>query len=266
MEYTHACKQLAFLPRRDVLPPATVQSGRLVAERVFQSLQGDVPAYRPLQQMVFEPTQPAEVECICMACDDSSCNFQPIKMFRRPVGDWDVCINVLFCGVCHSDLSYGASRLPTHVHLPAVLGHEAVGLCTLVGAKVTRFKPGDHVGVGNLVDSCRRCHFCMDGEEQWCSRHVPTYGGKDWSGRAAMGGGVKHTLGGYSTAMVVHQHFCIRIPLDYPLECAAPVMCAGTTMYAPIRRGLNDFRAKAPSEQTPMWLGVAGLGGLWCRN
>ena len=198
-----------------------------------------------------------------MACDDdSSCDFKPIKMYRRPIGEFDVHVSVSFCGVCHSDLSYGASRLPVRGDSPMVMGHETVGICTEVGTKVTKFKPGDHVGVGNLVDSCLKCHYCRDGEEQWCSRHVPTYGGKDWSGRAAMGGGVQHTIGGYSTEMVVHEHFCVLIPENYPLEQAAPIMCAGTTMYAPLRRGLFNFRANAPSAEAVMWVGIVGLGGL----
>eukprot|EP00966_Prymnesium_polylepis_P214965 4978724-Prymnesium_polylepis.1 len=171
LEYVYFCKQLQYMRAIGVLPAATSPPGRVVAEVVFRSLKPTGRTHdRP---KVFQPRLQAEVECLCMACDDSSCNFFPIKMFRRPVGEWDVCIKIVYCGVCHSDLSYGASRLPMPVHLPAVLGHEAVGVCTQVGAKVTRFRQGDHIGVGNLVDSCMRCHFCVDGEEQWCSRHVP---------------------------------------------------------------------------------------------
>jgi len=169
------------------------------------------------------------------------------------VGERDVCFKVLYCGVCHSDLAVAAAHALTPVQYPLVPGHEAVGVCTKVGAGVTTVRPGDHVGVGPLVDACLECHSCLCGEEQRCARHVPTYNGRDWSGRAAMGGGLAQTAGGYSTVMVVDERFCIRIPPDYPLEHAGPILCAGTTVFDPLKRaGVREGTR----------LGIVGLGGL----
>jgi D-arabinose 1-dehydrogenase-like Zn-dependent alcohol dehydrogenase len=122
-----------------------------------------------------------------------------------------------------------------------------------VGARVDKFKVGDHVGIGNMVDSCLECRSCLSGEEQGCAKQVLTYNAKDWSGRASQGGGALYTAGGYSTAMVVHERFCILIPPSYPLEHAGPIMCAGTTMYDPMKRA---------GVQAGTEVGILGLGGL----
>jgi hypothetical protein len=129
-----------------------------------------------------------------------------------------------------------------------------------VGDAVTRVKVGDHVGVGCMVDSCLTCAACKRGEEQMCSKQVATYNGKDFSGRAATGPGApQHTLGGYSDKMVVHERFAIIIPKTYPLECAGPVMCAGVTLFDPLRRyGAGKGTRVAI-------VGVGGLGQMGIR-
>ncbi|CAE7231427.1 adhC2, partial [Symbiodinium natans] len=160
-----------------------------------------------------------------------------------------------YCGVCHSDLHTAAAHLEGvmgAVEYPCVPGHELAGVVAEVGPKVTKFQVGDHIGVGCMVDSCLACDKCKQGFEQKCSKQVGTYAGKDWSGRAATPGR-KTTIGGYTTRMVVQEHFGIQIPKDYPLEMAGPVMCAGITMYDPLK--VNG--AKAGSK-----VGIVGLGGL----
>ena len=255
LDYAHACRQLEFLRRVQMLPPArTVAPAdwlfRSLAE-LYASEKSEPPPPPPAVDLT--DLDEEELDCICMACDDSACDFKPVEMQRRRVGKMDVCIEVLYCGVCHSDLTNAACHLPGAPSYPMVPGHEVVGVCTRVGAGVSKFKVGDHVGVGNIVDSCLECHSCLDDKEQWCAKMVPTYNGKDWSGRAASGGGVSYTLGGYSTAMVVHERFCITVPKGYPLEHVGPVMCAGTTMYDPLREAGVTAGTR---------LGIIGLGGL----
>jgi len=158
-----------------------------------------------------------------------------MKLQRRPVGDFDVLIDMKYCGVCHSDLSTAAGHAEQlgRCKYPCVPGHELAGVCTQVGSKVTKVKIGQQVGVGCMVDSCMNCPACRRGEEQECSKKVMTYNGRDnGSGRAASP--VGWTLGGYTTKMVVNEDFAVIIPNDYPLEYAGPVMCAGITMYDPM--------------------------------
>ena len=119
-----------------------------------------------------------------------------------------------------------------------------------VGARVTRFRVGEGIGVGCMVDSCGACASCKQGEQQMCREQIATYGGKDKHGRAASPCG--YTLGGYTNKFVVHEDFGIRIPRGYPLEAAGPVMCSGVTLYDPLRKlGRPGSR-----------VGVVGLGGL----
>jgi D-arabinose 1-dehydrogenase-like Zn-dependent alcohol dehydrogenase len=194
------------------------------------------------------------IETYVMACSDPSCNFKPMKLQRRPVGDYDVLIDMKYCGVCHSDLHTAANHLKgiSPSKYPCVPGHELAGICTAVGPKVTKVKVGQKIGVGCMVDSCKKCSACKRGEEQMCSKQVGTYNGKDnGSGRAASPLG--YTIGGYTEKMVVDEDFAIIIPDKYPLEYAGPVMCAGITMYDPMQRQ----GVKAGS-----CVGIVGLGGL----
>src|SRR6186997_1457738 len=168
---------------------------------------------------------------------------------RRDPTERDVQIEILFCGVCHSDLHY--VRDEWHDVLPAVYpcvpGHEIVGRVTAVGSAVRTFKAGDLVGVGCLVDSDRTCPNCKAGLEQFCPGQVLTYGGPDRHGTAPV------TYGGYSESIVVDEHFVLRIPSNLDLAAAAPLLCAGITTYSPLRHwGVTKGKK----------VGVVGIGGL----
>ena len=165
---------------------------------------------------------------------------------RRHPGPTDVQIDILFCGVCHSDLHTVKSEWtpPTY---PCVPGHEIVGRVVAIGNDVKTFRIGDIAGVGCLVDSCRKCRSCKEGLEQFCEPGATwTYGSKD-----PHTGGV--TYGGYSTTLVVDQHFVVHIPASLDLAAAAPLLCAGITTYSPLRH-----HKVGPGSR----VGVVGLGGL----
>lgn len=167
---------------------------------------------------------------------------------RREPLDRDVQIEILYCGVCHSDLHYSRdewnSVMPTAY--PCVPGHEIVGRVTKVGSNVTKFKPGDLAGVGCLVDADLNCPMCKKGQEQFSPTMVMTYGSKD-----------KHldlpTYGGYSEQIVVDEHFVLRVPENLPLAGVAPLLCAGITTYSPLRHW-----KVGPGKK----VGIVGLGGL----
>jgi uncharacterized zinc-type alcohol dehydrogenase-like protein len=167
---------------------------------------------------------------------------------RRDATGYDVQIEILFCGICHSDLHYARdewhSLMPTVY--PCVPGHEIVGRVSRVGSAVTKFKPGDLAGVGCLVDSDRTCPNCRAGLEQFCPGMILTYGSPD-----KHLGGV--TYGGYSESIVVDERFVLRIPSNLSLAGAAPLLCAGITTYSPMRHW-GVARGKK--------VGVVGLGGL----
>eukprot|EP00658_Telonema_sp_P-2_P066274 TRINITY_DN55326_c0_g1_i1.p1 TRINITY_DN55326_c0_g1~~TRINITY_DN55326_c0_g1_i1.p1 ORF type:complete len:404 (+),score=84.53 TRINITY_DN55326_c0_g1_i1:200-1411(+) len=195
-------------------------------------------------------------DTLCMACDSPACNFRPLAMQRRPVGDHDLLIDMLYCGVCHSDLHKAANHNSGlgSTQYPCVPGHELAGVCIQVGSKVTKFQIGQQVGVGCLVDSCQQCDACRGGNEQLCSKSVSTYGATDnGSGRAETFPAGRETLGGYTTRMVVDENFGVLIPAEYPLECAGPVMCAGITMYDPLKKAAVGKGSR---------VGIVGLGGL----
>ena len=164
---------------------------------------------------------------------------------RRTPRDRDVTIDIHFAGICHSDIEHAYSTRGRS-HYPLVPGHEIAGIVSSVGARVRRFEPGDRVGVGNMVDSCRTCDACHRGLEQYCTGgRVLTYGSLDRDGRM--------TEGGYSERIVVDEQFVIRIPDSLPLESAAPLFCAGITLYSPLRH----WRA-GPGTR----VAIIGFGGL----
>ncbi len=150
---------------------------------------------------------------------------------RRDPTERDVQIEILFCGICHSDLhtvrNEWSSIMPTVY--PIVPGHEIVGRVTKVGSAVTKFKPGDLAGVGCLVDSDHTCPNCQAGLEQFCPNQTLTYNSPD-----KHLGGV--TYGGYSESIVVDEHFVLRVPANLDLAGVAPLLCAGITTYSPMRR------------------------------
>lgn len=174
----------------------------------------------------------------------------PYSFDRRDPGPGDVAIEIKFCGVCHSDLHVAKNDLGG-TRYPIVPGHEITGVVTAVGAEVSRFKVGDRVGVGCMVDSCRTCTSCRAGEEQYCVPGMTqTYGSADPKGGEV---GQTITQGGYSDRIVVDQDFVLRIPDALPLDAAAPLLCAGITTWSPLRHWKVGPGSK---------VAVIGLGGL----
>ncbi len=172
----------------------------------------------------------------------------PLKFFpierRDPRGD-DVEIEIKYCGVCHSDLHQVKDEWGGSI-FPMVPGHEIVGVVTKVGGQVKKFKAGDKVGVGCMVNSCEACVSCKEGLEQYClNGFVGTYNSTDKDGSP--------TYGGYSTTIVVKESFVLRVPENLPLDGVAPLLCAGITTYSPLRH----WKA-GPGKK----IGVVGLGGL----
>ncbi len=170
----------------------------------------------------------------------------PFAFDRREVGPCDVHIQILFCGVCHSDLHMARNEWNATTY-PIVPGHEIVGRVTRVGDKVRRFKAGDVVGVGCLVDSCRECLSCREGLEQFCEKGFTL----TFNSPEPQTG--KMTYGGYSNQIVVDERFVLRISPQANLAATAPLLCAGITSYSPLRRW-NVSKGKK--------VGVVGLGGL----
>lgn len=180
------------------------------------------------------------------AAQSAASPLAPWTIQRRDPQPHDVQIEILYCGVCHSDLHTARNEWGGTLY-PCVPGHEIVGKVTAVGSHVTKFKVGDTAGVGCLVDSCRECDNCKEGLEQYCSNGmVGTYNGqqKDGSG---------YTLGGYSKSITVHEDFVLHIADNLPLEAVAPLLCAGITTYSPLRHWKVGKGQK---------VGVLGLGGL----
>ncbi|MBC7557314.1 MAG: NAD(P)-dependent alcohol dehydrogenase, partial [Chryseobacterium sp.] len=178
--------------------------------------------------------------------ESKEADLKEMNIERREVTANDVEIDILFCGVCHSDLhtarnDWGGTKYP------AVPGHEIVGRITKVGAGVTNFKVGDLAGVGCMVDSCRECENCKQDLEQYCTQGmVGTYNGND-----------KHlhqqTFGGYSEKVVVDKNYVLRVPENLDLAAVAPLLCAGITTYSPLKHWNVNENSK---------VAVVGLGGL----
>ncbi|MFC6096410.1 NAD(P)-dependent alcohol dehydrogenase [Flavobacterium qiangtangense] len=173
-------------------------------------------------------------------------DLQQMNIERRNVTAKDVEIEILFCGVCHSDLHTARNDWGGTIY-PAVPGHEIVGKITSVGNEVSKFKVGDIVGVGCIVDSCRTCESCKQDLEQYClNGFTGTYNGKD----KHLG---KQTFGGYSEKVVVDEGYVLRVPENLDLAAAAPLLCAGVTTWSP----LKHWDVKEGSK-----VAVVGLGGL----
>jgi uncharacterized zinc-type alcohol dehydrogenase-like protein len=180
------------------------------------------------------------------ATEGPTAKLQPFDFERRDPGPDDVLIEILYCGICHSDIHQARDEWGGSM-FPMVPGHEIVGRVSRVGSNVERFKAGDTAGVGCFVDSCRECDSCAEGEEQYCEGHRPmTYNGFEKDGKTP-------TYGGYSSQIVVDHNYVLRIPESLDAAGAAPLLCAGVTTYSP----LKHFGIR-PGDN----VGVAGLGGL----
>lgn len=170
----------------------------------------------------------------------------PYSFQRRQPKAHDVVIDIRYCGICHSDIHTVRSEWGA-ANYPVVPGHEIAGVVRAVGAKVTKYKVGDHVGVGCFVDSCRQCSSCQEQLEQYCLEgFTGTYNNLEKDG-------ITPTQGGYSDVIVVNENYVLRIPDTLPLDKAAPLLCAGITLYSP----LMHWKA-GPGKK----IALMGLGGL----
>ncbi|MEU6731955.1 NAD(P)-dependent alcohol dehydrogenase [Streptomyces physcomitrii] len=164
---------------------------------------------------------------------------------RRPVGEFDILIDIKFAGICHSDIHQARDGWGEGI-FPMVPGHEIAGVVSEVGPGVTKYAVGDRVGVGCFVDSCRECEYCEQGLQQYCAKGMTaTYNALDKDGEP--------TYGGYSTHLVVDENYAVRIPEGLALDVAAPLLCAGITLYSPLRH----WNA-GPGKK----VAIVGLGGL----
>jgi len=179
------------------------------------------------------------------AATSATAPLEPTTIERRDVGPHDVLIDIAYAGICHSDIHTARGEWGG-IDYPLVPGHEIAGVVREVGPEVTRHAVGDHVGVGCFVDSCRECDNCRAGQENYCLKgETGTYNGVGRDG--------KPTAGGYSTAIVVDEHYVLRIPAGLGLDVAAPLLCAGVTLYSPLRHwGVGPGTKVA----------IVGLGGL----
>ncbi|MDH5163210.1 NAD(P)-dependent alcohol dehydrogenase [Heyndrickxia sp. FSL K6-6286] len=179
------------------------------------------------------------------AVDGPDKPFRPAEIKRRDLDSHDVLIEIKYAGICHSDIHTAHGEWGP-VNYPLVPGHEIAGVVTAIGPNVTKYKIGDRVGVGCMVDSCGECENCLHGEEQYClNGKTDTYAAVDKYGEP--------TQGGYSTHIVVTENFVLRIPDNIELDVAAPLLCAGITTYSP----LNHWNA-GPGKK----VAVVGMGGL----
>ena len=165
---------------------------------------------------------------------------------RRDLGPHDILIDIKFAGICHSDIHQAREEWGQAI-FPMVPGHEIAGVVSAVGSEVSKFTVGDHAGVGCFVDSCRECENCKQGLEQYCTGHLSvTYNGREADKETP-------TYGGYSQAIVVDENYALHIPGTLALDIAAPLLCAGITLYSPLRQW-----GAGPG----MKVGIVGLGGL----
>ncbi len=179
------------------------------------------------------------------AAQTKTSSIAPFNIDRREAGPHDVQIEILYCGICHSDIHQVRDEWGGSI-FPMVPGHEIVGRITKVGDHVKNFKVGELAGVGCFVDSCRTCPSCLAGEEQYCDNGmIGTYNGRDKEGNP--------TYGGYSTQIVVDENYVLHVSEKLPIEGVAPLLCAGITTYSPLRHWKVGKGQK---------VAVVGLGGL----
>ncbi|KAG8641065.1 hypothetical protein MANES_13G102400v8 [Manihot esculenta] len=191
------------------------------------------------------PEEEHPVKAFGWAARDESGHLSPFLFSRRDTGDEDVRFKVLYCGICHSDLHNLKNDWGFSVY-PMVPGHEIVGEVTEVGSKVKKVKVGDKVGVGCLVGACHSCDNCNRDLENYCPKMIFTYNSIYHDGTI--------TYGGYSDHMVADQRYIVNFPANLPLDAGAPLLCAGITVYSP----LKHYGLAEPGKH----VGVVGLGGL----
>ena len=180
------------------------------------------------------------------AAHDAHTPLQPFSFERKEPGPEEILIEIKYCGICHSDIHQARNEWGGS-HYPMVPGHEIVGVISQLGRNVSGFKIGDSVGVGCFVDSCRACHSCNEGFEQYCEQgFTATYNSLKADPKVP-------TFGGYSDKIVVDQNYVLRIPKNLPLPNVAPLLCAGITTYSPLKHW---------NVQKGNRLAVVGLGGL----
>ncbi|KAI4316971.1 hypothetical protein L6164_024891 [Bauhinia variegata] len=180
------------------------------------------------------------------AAHDSSGKVTPYTFKRRENGVNDVTIEILYCGICHTDLHHARNDWGITMY-PVVPGHEIIGVITKVGSNAKGFNEGDRVGVGCLAATCLNCEFCNTGQENYCEQLQFTYNGIFWDGSI--------TYGGYSNMLVADYRYVVHIPANLAMDAAAPLLCAGITVFSPLKdHNLVDSPGKR--------IGVVGLGGL----
>jgi len=182
------------------------------------------------------------------AAKEAKASLTPFSFERRDLFDHDVMIDIQYCGICHTDIHQVNNEWGRSMY-PMVPGHEIVGNVSHVGSQVTRFKAGDKVGVGCFVDSCRNCPACRQGIEQYCSNVLTTYNGIEKDGKTP-------TQGGYSNKIVVDENYILRMPDNLAPERAAPLLCAGITLYSPL------IHWKAGPGKNVAIIGLGGLGHI----
>ncbi len=181
-----------------------------------------------------------------LAVDNATSPLKSFEFNRRDMGNHDVVLDVKYSGICHSDIHTARGEWGS-VYYPLVPGHEIAGVVNAIGASVTKFKVGDLIGVGVFVDSCGKCTNCDKGLQQYCLEGMTgTYNSLERDGKT-------ETRGGYSNNFVINENYAVHIPANLPLEGVAPLLCAGITLYSPIRHFQVNSKTK---------VAVMGLGGL----
>jgi len=200
-----------------------------------------------------------KIKALGYAANHSFSRLRPVAFEREEAGAYEIEIDVLFCGVCHSDIHQVKNEWSNTVY-PCMPSHEIVGRVTKAGARVTRHLVGDMVGVGCMIESCRRCDPCEAGDQNYCegpNSWLATYNGPMIPAKKAPDGknhyGRDNTYGGYSNVVVVNEDFALRIPAALKPDVAAPILCAGVTTYSPMKR----WGVKAGDK-----VGIIGFGGL----
>jgi uncharacterized zinc-type alcohol dehydrogenase-like protein len=188
------------------------------------------------------------IQVIGYAANEAKSPLTPFSFERRNLLDHDVIIDIQYCGICHTDIHQVKNEWGKSTY-PMVPGHEIVGKVSQVGSQVTRLKVGDKVGVGCFVDSCRNCNACLQGLEQYCSNVLTTYNAIEKDGKTP-------TQGGYSNKIIVDENYILRMPDNLVSEKAAPLLCAGITLYSPL------IRWKAGPGKKVAIIGLGGLGHI----